>query len=88
MGNTWKCNKTLDKGRKFKCERYRSAYTLYTKWGNEHFYVKCECKASMKKENKRVTVKLNSRNGKAESGSCTCPAGNSFLKQLIILYIN
>ena len=50
--------KTLDKGRKFKCERYISADTLYTKWDNEYFYVKYKCKASMKKEKRRVTVKL------------------------------
>ena len=31
----------------------------------------------MKKEKRRVRVKLNRRNGKVESGSCTCPAGNS-----------
>ena len=31
----------------------------------------------MKKEKRRVVVKLNRRNGKVESGSCTCPAGNS-----------
>ena len=68
--------KTLDKGRKFKCERYISADTLYTKWDNEYFYVKCDCKASMKKEKRRVTVKLNRRNRKVESGSCTYPAGN------------
>ena len=69
--------KTLDKRKKFKCERYVPADTLYTKWDNEYFYVKCDCKASMKKEKRRVTVKLNRRNGKVESGSCTCPTGNS-----------
>ena len=31
----------------------------------------------MKKEKRRATVKLNRRNGKVESGSCTCAAGNS-----------
>ena len=50
--------KTLGKGRKFKCERYISANTLYTKWDNEYFYVNCKSKASMKKEKKRVTLKL------------------------------
>ena len=50
--------KTMDKGRKFKCERSISADTLYTKWDNEYFCVKCKCKASMKKEKRRVTVKL------------------------------
>ena len=50
--------KTLDKGRKFKYELYISADTLYTKWDNECFFVKCECKASIKKEKRRVTVKL------------------------------
>ena len=50
--------KTLDKGRKFKYELYISADTLYTKWDNEYFFVKCECKASIKKKKRRVTVKL------------------------------
>ena len=68
---------TLDKGRKSKCDRYISADILYTKWDNEYFYGKCECKASMKKEKSRVTVKFNRRNGKVESSSCACPAGNS-----------
>ena len=54
--------KTQDKGRKPKCARYISADTLYIKWDNEYFYVKCECKASMKKEKRRVTVKLNRKN--------------------------
>ena len=44
--------KTLDKGRKFKCERYISVNTLYTNWDNEYFFVKCECKAIIKKENR------------------------------------
>ena len=75
--------------------RYLSADTLYTKW--EYFYVKCECKASIKKDNRIVTVKLNRSFGKVESGSCTCPDGNSaycnhvmgiLFKLLIILYIN
>ena len=68
--------KTLDKGRKFESERYISADTLCTKWGNEFFYVKWECKASIKREKKKVTVKWNRRNEKVESGSCACPAGN------------
>ena len=36
-------------------------------WDNEYFYVKCECKVSMKKGSRRVTVKSNIRNGKVES---------------------
>ena len=31
----------------------------------------------MKKEKRRVIVKLNRKNAKVESGSCTCPARNS-----------
>ena len=53
-----KCNDKNTEGKKLKCERYISADTLCTKWDNEYFYVKCECKASMKKEKRRVTVKL------------------------------
>ena len=89
--------KTLDKGRKFKCEDCISADTLYANWDNEYFYIKCDCKASMKKEKRRVTVKLSTRNGKVESGSCTCPVGNSaycnhvmglLFYLLIIVYIS
>ena len=40
-----------------------------------NIYVKC--KARYKKEKKRVSVKLNRRNGKFETGSFNCPAGNS-----------
>ena len=54
------------------------AYTLYKKGDNECFYVKCECKANMKTEKRRVTVNLNRRNGKVESSSCTCHAGILF----------
>ena len=56
--------KTLDKERKVECERYISVDTLYKKRDNEYFYVECECKVSMKKDKRRVTVKLNRRNGK------------------------
>ena len=49
--------KALDKGRKFKCERYISADTLNTKWYNEYFYVKCDCKPSIKKEKSHSKVK-------------------------------
>ena len=31
----------------------------------------------MRKDKRSVTIKLNRRNGKVESGSGTCPAGNS-----------
>ena len=38
----------------------------------------------MKKEKRRVTVKLNRRNGKVESGSFTCPTGNSAQGKLVM----
>ena len=43
--------KTLDRGRKFKEERYLSSDTIYTKHDQTHFFVKAQCKASMKKLN-------------------------------------
>ena len=43
----------------------------------QYFFVKCQCKESMKTEKKTVTVNLNRRNRKVESSSCTCHAGNS-----------
>ena len=47
-----------------------------------NIYVKC--KASMKKEKRRVTVKLSRGNGKVESGSCNSPAGNSSYRNHVI----
>ena len=41
--------KTLDKGRKLKCERCLSADSIYTKWDIKYFCVKFECKPSMKR---------------------------------------
>ena len=50
----------------------------------KHFFV--EYKASMKRGKRRVIVKLDRRNGKVESGSCTSPAGNSaYFNNIIVL---
>ena len=43
----------------------------------QYFYIKRDCKASVKKEKRKVTAKLNRRNEKVKSGSCTCPTGGS-----------
>ena len=69
--------KTLDRGRKFKEERYISADSIYTYIDSDFFYFKCKCKASMKKEYRRVYIQLNRSSTKVESGHCSCPAGLS-----------
>ena len=38
---------------------------------------KCEDRASMKKQERRVAVKLNRGDRKVESSFCNCPAGSS-----------
>ena len=69
--------KTLDRGRKFKNERYLSSDSIFTKWDGNNFHVKCQCKASMKKEKRDVLVALDRSAGNVLSAKCTCPAGQS-----------
>ena len=69
--------KTLDRGRKFKEERYLSADSVFTTVSENHFNVKAKCKASMKKEIRRVEVSLDWETGLVVSSKCSCPAGKS-----------
>ena len=69
--------KTLDRGRKFKNERYITSDSIFTKCDKGVFYVKGFCKASMKKEKRSVAVKLSTISSKGLDGSCSCPAGKS-----------
>ena len=48
--------KTLDKGRKFKNERYISSNSIFTYFVDDKFMVKSKCKASMKNEFRNVNV--------------------------------
>lgn len=69
--------KTMDRGRKFMEERYINRDSIFTQSTNTHFSVKGECKASMKREIRKMKVILNKKTGKVESGTCDCPAGKS-----------
>lgn len=69
--------KTLDRGRKFKNERYLTSDSVSTKWDEQCFYLKCQCKASMKKEKRDVSVALCRSSGKVSNAKCSCPAGLS-----------
>ena len=69
--------KTLDRGRKFKNERYITSDSIFKKCDKGIFYVKGLCKASMKKEKRLVTVKSSTITSKVLDGSCSCPAGKS-----------
>ena len=46
--------KTLDRGRKFKNERFITSDSIFTKCDKGIFYVKGLCKASMKKEKRSL----------------------------------
>ncbi len=67
----------LDRGRKFKEERYLSADFLFTRVADDRFNVKAKCKASMKKEIREVEVSLNRETGLVVFSKCSCPAGKS-----------
>ena len=56
--------KTLNRGRQFKNERYISADSIYTKWDDNLFTVMAQCKASMKKDKRKVVVNINRMNSK------------------------
>ena len=69
--------KTLDRGRKFKNERYITSGSIFTKCDRGIFYVKGLCKASMKKEKRSIAVKLSTIASKVFNDSCPCPAWKS-----------
>lgn len=70
--------KTLDRGRKFKNERYISADSIFTRFYLGFFYVKCKCKASMKKEFRTVELVFNTNDADyGINAKCDCPAGAS-----------
>jgi len=69
--------KTLDRGRRFKEERYISSDSVYTASQNNMFYVKAVCKASMKKEFRDIEIVINKLSSNVISAKCTCPAGKS-----------
>ena len=69
--------RTLERGRKFKEERYISADSIYTYLSDELFCVKAKCMASMKKEFRNIEISSSRSNGLVISGKYTCPAGSS-----------
>ena len=69
--------KTLDRGRKFKEERYISADSIYTRYDEKLFCFKAVCKASMKKEKRNILVQLDRTTGNVHHAECSCPAGQS-----------
>ena len=69
--------KTLERGWKFREERYISADSIFTAVTLEGFHVKAKCKASMKKEIRNIEICLDKKDGKVVFWRCSCPAGNS-----------
>ena len=64
--------KTRDRGRKFKEERYLSADDIYAKLLGKVFCVKSTCRASMKKEERKMYVELDIKSGKVVKAKCGC----------------
>ena len=71
----------MDRGLKFKKERYITSDSIFTKCDKGIFYVKELCRASMIKK-RSVAVKLTTTTDKVLDGSCSCPAGKSGYCQL------
>ena len=69
--------KTLLKGKKFKDEGYILRDSIFTLSARERFKAKCMCRASMRKDWRRVIVHILRATSKVVYASCTCPAGNS-----------
>ena len=67
--------KTLVRGRKFKEERFLTADSIYTTKTQNLFKVKGLCKASMKKDLRKVFVSINRAISMVSSADCSCPAG-------------
>ena len=77
--------KTMDRGRKFKEERYINANNIYTMVSSDGFMVKTECTPSMgalgaaRKKNKIIKLQLAYETGKVQYASCTCRQGDGGL---------
>ena len=69
--------KTLERGQKFKAERYISADTIFSICDEEYFCFKGICMASMKKEKRNMFVALDIVSGCVVHSNCCCPAGKS-----------
>ena len=69
--------KAMIRGRKLKEERFLLSDSVFTAKTKDHFVVKCQCQASMKKVLRFVSVTIDRKTGLVISGSCTCPAGKS-----------
>ena len=69
--------KTLDRGRRFKDERYLTSDSIFTRWDDEIFVVKARCMASMKKGSRDVVVVLDRSSAIVSEAKYMCPAGNS-----------
>ena len=69
--------KTLERGRKFKEERYITADSIFTAVLPQKFLVKGTCKASMKNECRQVKLNLSMDTGNVLHATCSCPAGLS-----------
>ena len=80
--------KTLDRGKKFKKERYISADSITTSTKGEKFYINWKCKASMKKEFRSMEVSLDRNTGFVTAAKCSCPAGNSaYCNHIMVLLL-
>ena len=69
--------KTLERGRKFKEERYITADSIFTAVQGQAFLVKATCKASMKNELCQVKLSLCMVTAHVIDSTCSCPAGLS-----------
>ena len=69
--------KTTDRGERFKEERYLSADDVFAANKGRIFYVKSNCKASVKKEMRSIGVGKNKANCNIVFAKCSCPAGES-----------
>ena len=69
--------KTLERGRRFKEERYITADSVFTAVQGPTFLVKATCKASMKNEYRQVKLNLCIETGNVIDAVCSCPAGLS-----------
>ena len=66
--------KTLVRGRKFKEERFLTADSIYTTKTKNLFKVKGLCKASTKKDLRKVFISINRATSMVPSADCSCPA--------------
>ena len=71
-----KIKKHFNRGEQFLAERYIDPDYVFTKFNEGYFFIKGICSASLKKDERWVSLALSRKDNKVSYAFCECPSGN------------